>query len=382
MTGRERVEAALKHKEPDRVPNDFSGTIVSGIHIKAYKSLVRYLGLEVPEPKVWDPVQQLAEVDEAVRQHFQSDCVPLCIHPPSTWTLEIRDEGDCYTYVDEWGTTMRMAKRGGHYFEFWRFPIGRPEDVSTYRWPDPTDPARYRGLRDKAKRLYEETEYALCGAPLFGGGILEQATRIVRFDRFLALLGRKSPWADRILGALTDLYAETIGRFLDEVGNLIQVVVYWDDLATQDSLLVSPDTYRALIKLRHKKLFDLVHSKTQAKLFFHTDGAIWSLIPDLIEVGVDILQPVQVGAKGMGDTGKLKRAFGKDLVFWGASCDSQHTLPLGTPEEIKEETCRHVLDLKPGGGYVFSPIHNIQPGVPPENVVAMYEAFFECRDYT
>jgi len=332
MTSRERVEAALKHKEPDRIPNDFSGTIVSGIHIKAYKSLVRYLGLEVPEPKVWDPVQQLAEVDEAVRQHFQTDCVPLGIHPPSTWTLKIRDEGDCYTYVDEWGTTMRMSKRGGHYFEFWRFPIERPEDVRTYRWPDPTDPARYRGLRDEAKRLYEETEYALCGAPLFGGGILEQATRIMRFDRFLALLGRKSPWADRILGALTDLYAE-------------------------------------------------VHSKTQAKLFFHTDGAIRPLIPDLIEVGVDILQPVQVSARGMSDTAKLKREFGKELTFWGASCDSQHTLPFGTPEEVREETRRHMEDLKPGGGYVFAPIHNIQPGVPPENIVAMYEVFFEYRDY-
>lgn len=381
MTKRERVVAALSHREPDRVPNDFSGTIVSGIHIEAYRLLVRYLGLEVPEPRVWDPVQQLAEVDKVVRQHFEADCVPLCLHSPSTWTLAIRDEGDCYMYVDEWGTTMRMSKRGGHYFEFWRFPMERPEDIRDYRWPDPADPARYRGLREEAKRLFEETEYALCGAPLFGGGVFEQATRIIGFERFLSLLGRKSPWADYVLGALTDLYAEAIDRFLNEVGDLIQVVVYWDDLATQDSLLVSPKTYRALIKPRHKKLFDLVHSKTKAKLFFHADGAIWPLIPDLVEVGVDILQPIQISAKGMEDTKKLKKIFGKDLVFWGASCDSQRTLPFGTPKEVAEETRRHVLDLMPSGGYVFSPIHNIQPGVPQENVVAMYEAFFQCRDY-
>ena len=381
MNSRERVVATLEHREPDKVPNDFSGTIVSGIHVEAYKALVDFLGLEVPEPRIWDPVQRLAEVDEAVRRRLQSDCVPLCIRPPDTWSLEIQDQGDCYVYVDEWGTTMRMAKRGGHYFEFWRFPIGRPEDARSYKWPDPTDPGRYRGLREEARALYEGTEYAICGAPLFGGGILEQATRIMGFEKFLVLLGRKSLWADYILGTLTDIYLETIERFLEEVGEFIQVLVYWDDLATQDSLLVSPETYRTMIKPKHRKLFDLVHRKTRAKVFFHTDGAIWPLIPDLIEAGVDILQPVQVGARGMGDTAELKRVFGKDLVFWGASCDSQHTLPFGKPEEVREETRRHVLDLKPGGGYVFGPIHNIQPLVPPENIVAMYEAFFQSRDY-
>ena len=381
MTSRERVIKALNHQEADRVPNDLGGTIVSSIHVHAYEQLASYLGLNVSKYTIRDITQQIPYIDESFREYFQIDTIEISTKAPSTWELRMKENADAYTYVDEWGTTMRMPKRGGHYFEFWRFPIERPEDVRTYRWPDPTDPARYRGLRDEAKRLYEETEYALCGAPLFGGGILEQATRIMRFDRFLALLGRKSPWADRILGALTDLYAEAIGRFLDEVGDLIQVVVYWDDLATQDSLLVSPHTYRTLIKPRHKKLFDLVHSKTQAKLFFHTDGAIRSLIPDLIEVGVDILQPVQVSARGMGDTAKLKREFGKELTFWGASCDSQHTLPFGTPEEVREETRRHMEALKPGGGYVFAPIHNIQPGVPPENIVAMYEVFFEYRDY-
>jgi len=381
MTSRERVIKALNHQEADRVPNDLGGTIVSSIHVHAYEQLTSYLGLNVSKHTIRDITQQIPHIDESFREYFQIDIIEISTKAPSTWELRMQENADTYTYVDEWGTTMRMSKRGGHYFEFWRFPIERPEDVRTYRWPDPTDPARYRGLRDEAKRLYEETEYALCGSPLFGGGIFEQATRIMRFDRFLALLGRKSPWADRILGALTDLYAEAIGRFLDEVGDLIQVVVYWDDLATQDSLLVSPDTYRALIKPRHKKLFDLVHSKTQAKLFFHTDGAIWPLIPDLIEVGVDILQPVQVSARGMSDTAKLKREFGKELTFWGASCDSQHTLPFGTPEEVREETRRHMEDLKPGGGYVFAPIHNIQPGVPPENIVAMYEVFFKHRDY-
>jgi len=381
MNSRERLWMAITHHEPDKVPNDFSGTIVTGIHIEAYKALVESLGLEVPEPKVWDPVQQLAEVDEAVRRYFQGDCVPVCIRPPSGWRLEIQDQGDSYIYVDEWGTTMRMPKKGGHYFEFWRFPIQRPEDARSYRWPDPTDPSRYRGLREEARRLYEETDYALCGAPFFGGGILEQATRIMGFGKFLGLLGRKSPWAEYILGTLTDIYAEAVDRFLDEVGEFIQVLVYWDDLATQDSLLVSPETYRQWIKPKHRRLFDLVHRKTQAKVFFHTDGAIWPLIPDLIEVGVDILQPVQVSARGMSDTDKLKREFGKELTFWGASCDSQHTLPFGTPEEVREETRRHIEDLKPGGGYVFAPIHNIQPGVPPENIVAMYKVFFEHRDY-
>ncbi len=382
MTARERVVSALNHQEPDRVPNDLGGTIVSGIHVRAYRELARYLNLEVPEPHICDQVQQLACVDEVMRERLQVDCVPLTARPPSTWALRITEETDAYAYVDEWGTTLRMPKRGGYYFDYWRFPIESATDIEIYSWPDPEDPGRVEGLREEGLRLYRDTDYAICGSPLFGGGILEQATRIMGFERFLSLLARNTQAAQRLLAKLTELYCRASEIFLSQVGDLIQVILYWDDIATQNSLLISPSMYRRLIKPSQHKLFDTFRRGSNARIFYHTDGAIRPLLPDLVEIGVDVLQPVQVSAEGMGDTKALKRGFGDQLTFWGASCDTQRVLPFGTPDEVREETKRRVLDLKPGGGYVFGPIHNLQPGVPPESIVAMYETFDGLKAYS
>ncbi len=381
MTRRERVITALNHREPDRVPNDLGGTIVSGMHVDAYRTLADALGEEVPEPDVFDQVQQLAGLDEAMRQRLDVDCVPLMARPPRAWKLFVEEHDDAYTYVDQWGTTLRMPKRGGHYFDYWRFPLETERDIAGYAWPDPEDPGRTEGLREEALRLHGGTDYAICGSPLFGGGILEQATRIMGFERFLHLLARNSQAAEWIMATITELYCQAAERFLDQVGDLIHVITYWDDVATQDSLLISPGMYRSLLKPLQKRLFDTFRCCSDAKIFYHTDGAIIPLIPDLVEIGVQILQPVQVGARGMGDTRALKREFGEDLVFWGASCDTQGVLPFGTPDDVREETRRRIEDLKPGGGFVFSPIHNLQPGVPPENILAMYETFHALRDY-
>lgn len=381
MTRRERVITALDHREPDRIPNDLGGTIVSGMHVDAYRALADALGAEIPEPVIVDHVQQLAAFDETMRQRLDVDCIPLTARSPATWELVVEEHEDAYTYVDQWGTTLRMPKRGGHYFDYWRFPLETQRDVPGYVWPDPDDPGRCDGLREEALQLHRATDYAICGSPLFGGGILEQATRIMGFERFLHLLARDGKAAQTIMRMITELYCHAAERFLDEVGDLIQVITYWDDVATQDSLLISPSMYRRVLKPLQKKLFDTFKRRSEAKIFYHTDGAIIPLLPDLVEIGVDILQPVQVGAKGMGDTRALKRDFGNELVFWGASCDTQGVLPFGTPDEVRAETARRIEDLKAGGGYVFSPVHNLQPGVPPENIIAMYETFRAMRDY-
>ncbi|MBS3792060.1 uroporphyrinogen-III decarboxylase [Candidatus Bipolaricaulota bacterium] len=379
---RERVNKALNHEEPDRIPNDFGGTIVSSIHLEPYKELTDYLQLDPGGLGIRDHVQQLPFLTEDFREYFQVDFVPLSANPPADWKLEIEENKDAYTYVDEWGTTMRMPKSGGHYFDYWEFPVtGDLNELKSYDWPNPDDPARTEGLREEAFNLREEKDYAICGSPLFGGGILEQAERIIGLSQFLTLLLKDSEAAEYILDRLTDIYKKSAANFLGEVGDLIDVVLYWDDVGTQDSLLISPETYREMIKPRQRELFDTIKSCTDAKIFYHTDGAIWRLIPDLIEIGVDILQPIQVNSGRMGETKELKREFGDDIVFWGASCDSQKVLPYGTPEDVRRETKRRINDLKDGGGYVFSPIHNVQPGVPPENIEAMYETFFELRDY-
>jgi len=382
LTSKERANKALNHEEPDRTPNDFGGTIVSSIHKTAYRELMDYLKLESGELEIMDHVQQLPYLSKGFKDYFEVDFVQLSAKPAADWELEIEENENSYTYVDEWGTTMRMPKQGGHYFDYWEFPVtGDMEELEAYDWPDPDDPARTEGLRGEAERIIEEKDYAICGSPLFGGGILEQAERIIGLEKFLTLLLKDSRAAEYILDRLTEIYKRATENFLSKVGDLVDVVLYWDDVGSQNSLLISPDTYREMIKPRQAELFDTIKTNTDAKVFYHTDGAVRRLIPDLIEIGVDILQPIQVNSGKMGETKELKKEFGKDIVFWGASCDSQSVLPYGSPEEVREETKKRIIDLKKGGGYVFSPIHNVQPGVPPENIEAMYETFFEYRDY-
>ncbi len=169
-------------------------------------------------------------------------------------------------------------------------------------------------------------------------------------------------------------------RYLSEIGKYIQVFVYWDDIAGQTGPLISPDTYRRLIKPKDKRIIEMVKSKTDAKFFYHCCGAAYDFIPDFIEIGVDILNPVQVSAMGM-DTARLKKEFGKDITFWGGGCDTQNVLPYGTPDEVREEVKRRINDLREGGGFIFNAIHNIQDEVPPENIMAMFETFEEFKKY-
>ncbi|MFB6214487.1 MAG: uroporphyrinogen decarboxylase family protein, partial [Candidatus Bipolaricaulia bacterium] len=282
LSSRERVNRALNHEVPDRIPNDFGGTIVSSIHLEAYKELTEYLQLDPGGLSIRDHVQQLPFLSGDFRDYFQVDFVPLTANPPEDWELEIEETEDAYTYVDEWGTTMRMPKSGGHYFDYWEFPVtGELEELKSYDWPDPDDPERTEGLRKEAFELREEKDYGICGSPLFGGGILEQAERIIGLSQFLRLLLKDSEAAEYILDRLTEIYKRAAANFLEEVGDLVDVVLYWDDVGSQNSLLISPGTYREMIKPRQKELFDTVKSCTDAKIFYHTDGAVWRLIPDL-----------------------------------------------------------------------------------------------------
>ena len=382
MTARERVMLALNHKEPDRIPIDLGATIVSSISNQTYPELERLLGLPVEEIKVLDYVQQLPYVSEALMQRFGVDFRMVQLPAATTVGVKVFEEGDYYAFYDRWGSKLHMPRMGGFYFDWVDFPIKEPtmRALDAYQWPQPDSEQVNAELGRLAKQLYEESEYALVGSAVIGGGIFEQPARVMGMQNFLMSLISEPAFADRLMETITDIYIESCNRYLEYVGPYIQVFTYWDDVAGQNGWLIRPDLYRKVIKPKQKRLVDAIKKKTNAKLFYHSCGASRDLIPDLIEIGFDILNPVQVSAKGM-DTKELKKQFGRDMVFWGGGVDTQHVLPFGSPQDVVDEVKRRIDDLAPGGGFVFAAVHNIQALVPPENIVAAFDTALEYGTY-
>lgn len=382
-TQRERVWAALNHREPDRVPIDLGGTEQSSICSEAYRDLVRYLELDidVDELQISNLVQQLAVIDPKLLDWVDACAIPLLPNPPSNWSLEINDEGRYWSFVDEWGAKLYRPK-DGFYYDYREFPMGEStwESFRAMHWPDPTDPGRIQGLRAKAQQLYETTDYAIVGTNLFGGGIFEHPARFHGMEEFLMLCATEPKLADAMMAKVLELYLEAAERYLDEVGSYIQVFAYWDDVTSQNGPMVSPEFYRKYVKPKQRAFCDRIRSKTDAKIYLHCCGACRDFIPDFVEAGFEILNPIQVRAAGMDNTAALKREFGRDIVFWGG-VDTQHVLPFGSEADVRSEVKRRIEDLAPGGGYVFNTSHNIQNGTPPKNLVAMYEAAKEFGRY-
>jgi len=362
------VIAVLGHELPDRVPVDLGSTAVSSIHQRANDALKTLLGIEANEP-VHDVAQGIVVPDEQILQRFGVDCRRVVLRPPSTAAAASPSSNED-TYLDEWGVRRQRAEL---YWEIVGHPLAdaRGEDLRHYPWPDPHDPCRVAGLAEEARRLYEETDYALV-ADFLGGGIFEQALWMRGFERFLMDLITDEPLVIALLDTLLERYIEFYAVYLEAVGPYVQIVAVGDDLGMQTGPLISPRLYRRLIKPRHKELYDFIHSRTEAKIMHHTCGSVFPFVQDLIDVGVDILNPIQTSARGM-DPAALKREFGEQLVFHGG-IDVQQILPFATPERVREEVKRIVATLGQGGGYILAPSHNIQADVPPENVLAMYEA--------
>lgn len=382
MTPRERVAIALDHREPDRIPFDMGGTLVTSITARGYVKLREFLGLPDEEVKIFDHVQQLPHVGEDLMERLGGDVRTVQIPYISSADQEYLEEGNYYYFIDRWGSKLRMPKEGGHYFDWVEFPVNdiSMDALNAYKWPEPDTAESIEPLRQRAEHLWENTDYALAGTAMFGGGIFEEPARFMGMERFLTSLAIDEEFANAAMERVTELYIENTMRYLDALGRHIQVLLYWNDVSSQDGWMISPETYRRLVKPKDKRLFDAIRSKTDAKIFYHACGAARELIPDLIDIGVDIVNPVQVSARGM-DTAELKREFGKDITFWGGGCDCQKVLPQGTPGEVRDEVKRRIDDLAPGGGFVFAPIHNIQSDVPPENIMAMVETFQEYAQY-
>lgn len=366
MNSRQRVNMTLNHKEPDRVPVDFGGTIVSTITAVAYKSLLKYYGIK-DKVEIIDIVQGLVEPHSKIQKLYDCDFHRIVLEPPDNWQLTI-DENNCF--VDEYGI---KRKKASYYYDIVDSPLkdASLEDLKKFSWPDPHDPGRVRGLRGKAKKLYEETNYVII-ADMISGGIFEQCLRIRGFEQFLSDMVLNKKFANALLDKILEIYLGFYEEYIKTIGDYVHIFALADDLGMQNGLLISPNLYRELIKPRHKILYDYIKNNSKAKIFHHSCGSIFPLIGDLIEVGVDILNPIQTSAVNMSPE-LLKREFGADITFFGG-IDVQQLLPNLTPKEIKEETKRIISIMGKNGGYILAPSHNIQPDVPPENVDAMYMA--------
>lgn len=380
MTHRERVRAALSHQEPDRVPIDLSGAGGDAITAIAYRNLLRHLGLGERPILIENRMTQTAKVDEDVLQRFDVDFRRVDLGAPDAGQDEALPDD---SYRDEWGV-IRRRPPGGYYYDL--VPEGSPlreidtiAGLDTYRWPDPLDPGRFRGLRERTKQLHEETDYAV--VLVLNCSFFLRCAELRGWENFFMDLAGNAPFAEALMDRYLQIKLDIAGKALEEAGEFADVVVCTtDDFGSTDSLLVSPGIFRRLIKPRFKRTFDFFKERTDAFRFFHCDGAIYPLIPDFIECGVQALNPVQVSAKGMEDTKRLKEEFGRDLTFWGA-IDTHQALPFGTPDDVRNEVRQRISDLGPGGGYVVCSVHNIQPEVPPENVVAMFDAVNEFGWY-
>ena len=403
LTSRERIARTIRHREPDRVPIDLGGMDSSGITARAYQGLKDYLGIYEGIPQVVDPYQQVVKVEESVLKRVQADVVPVPLEPrewrtgllpdgrsvvayPAAWSTAIQPDGSELAYDPDGHPIARRASTSWH-FDPIDPPLAHAESVAdverardaieNFDWPFFCDET-WEELEAKAAKLHRETSYALMGnfcAHIFAGGQLLRG-----FEQFLVDLIANPTLAEAIMDALADAYVRRFERYAQAVGPYVQVINVNDDLGTQDAPQVSPRLYRQRIKPYHARLYQYMKSRCTAAIFLHSDGAIAPLIPDLIDAGVDILNPIQVSARGM-DPAELKREFGKDLCFWGGGCDTQHILPFGTPQQVSEEVKRRLDALMPGGGFVFTTVHNIQPEVPPENVMAMYETVWKFGIY-
>lgn len=382
MTPRQRVQAAINHEEPDRVPIILGVSNATGIKMKPYQGIKKLAGIEAPDEYIYDwPELGTAKIDEATMQRLHSDVRGVRdLEPAATLTRNHArpEHTDC---VDSWGSGQIEITPGD-----W-FPGVHPlleattiEEIENYPgWPDMSDPTRVAHVKDAARKLAEQNEYAILATPwlLFP---LERAFAMQRMDTFLLNIAMLPDFAKALLAKTAELCKALMGPFLDELGDNVDMIKIGDDIGTQDSLLMSPKMYREFLKPVHADYIRFIKERTKAKVFFHTDGDVRPLIDDFVEIGVDILNPIQTSAGKMSDLASLKQRYGKEIVFCGG-IDTHRILPYGTPEEVRQEVRRVIGLLGEGGGYMVASVHTVMNDVPPENVLAMVDAVEQFGRY-
>ncbi len=407
MTSRERVLSALNHVEPDRVPIDFGGHRSSGIMAQAYVRLREILGLPPSNIYVYDFIQQLAVIEDDVLDIIGVDVVDVGHQFYKQedywqdWTLpdgtpckipafiEVEKLGDDWVVRGDENQVICIQKKGTLFFEQTYFPLLESDDetfenleyyynqVMWARIGSPPAPAGLdkEGLRireETARELREGTDRAIYGA--FGGNMVENGEFLFRIDNFLFLLAANPDRIHRLLDRIMELHLSNLEKYLSAAGPYIDIIGFGDDMGMQTGPMFSPEMYREFFKPRHKILWNRAKElQPGIKVGLHCCGGVYPLLRDMIEAGLDAINPVQFTCTDMA-VDRLKREFGKDLVFWGGGCDTQTILRIGTPQEVSDHVKKQVEILAPGGGFVFQQVHNILADVPAENIVAMFEA--------
>lgn len=375
LSSRERVELSLQHKEPDRVPMDIGGRI-AGIRYMAYKRLIEYLGINCPTEGIKIcPFLTAMCPDKMLLERLGTDFFWINIKGPEYITLNKIDEN---TYINEWGITVKIV---GKYSQRITHPLrdASIEDIDKYNWPDAENPERYKGLKEYTKYLFERTGFALAANPV-SGGIFEMAQHLRGLENFFIDLMLNKEFANALLDKIQAVEMRLTERFLEEVGPYVSVVALSDDYASNENLLVSPDIFDEFFYPRYRRFIKMIKSKTNAKVLFHSCGAVYDLIDCFIGMGIDILNPIQPTAKGM-EHRRLKRAFSKRISFHGG-IDAQYILIEGSPKELDNYIKDAISVLSPGGGYILAPSHHIQYNVPPENILAMYSSGIKYGFYS
>ena len=397
MTSRERVLTTLNHKEPDRIPIDFGAMRSTGIMAVEYNRLKAHLGHHQGETFVYDLMQQLAEPEPWILKLFSADVEQLhrlrpafgysilnkragvlpdgspCIYPADFQPQPYKEGEALFAY----GQPFAYRPESSYVFYAMVHPLSGARDtgeIDQFTFPT-IDDDEFQYLSWRSKQLRESTDRAILGA--FGGNVIESGQFDFGYDEFLMLMATEPLLVHHYFDRLTEHWIQCLDRYIEAVGDNIDIIQVGDDLGTQHAPVISPKMYREMVKPYHQRIYQHIKAKSKYHVFLHTCGAISELIPDLIEAGVDILNPVQTSAEGMAPE-SLKRSFGNDVVFWGGGCETQTTLFQGTPQDVKREAKERLAIFGAGGGYVFTQIHNILVGVPPENVVALYEAAQEC----
>ncbi len=414
MTSRERVLAAINHQTPDRVPVDLGATPSSGISAIAYSNLVNHIGNAELPVQIYDVVQQLAQPDRTILDRFGVDVLDIgrtFNEKPTDWEPTIlangapafypkwfkpvkREDGSYVTFDDDGKTMLSRMPVGATFFDQTYFPYvdGYPDsyenldaEMGRIMWArDAHSPWDHAGedrfweqLRERTLRLRETTDKALlvvCGCNLF-----EWGTFLRRMDNFLMDLLCDPANVERLLDELLKRHLATLEKVCNAVGDLVDIIRFGDDLGMTSGPFMDADTYRLLFKPRHKILCDYVKEHSQMHTFIHSCGSISSLMPDLIEAGIEIFNPIQTNAWQM-EPEFLKKEFGQDCTFWGGGIETAGVLNVGTPEKVREQVLERLETFSNGGGFVFNTVHNILPDVPPQNIVAMFDAIQEFNN--
>jgi len=383
MNSRERILTTLDHREPDRVPFDLAGTTWTGIANGAYQKLRMFLGKDSEEPVWSDVVQQIVIPSDEILKILEVDTRGLFPLTSHNWDVydKLTDKGDNWEYHDEWSFTHHFPKTGGLWFSLVKHPMENivPDvnEISRFNWPAASDRERIKGLREKAVRFKEQGKIVMLKG--LCAGIFEMHQRFRGMTNALVDPLLYPEFSDLLIGKIADLKIEFWTIALAELADIVDVIAEADDYGTQESQLIDPDHFRLYYKPHITRIIEAMRKNApSAKIMFHSCGNVRPIIPDFIEMGVNILNPVHINASGM-EPYQLKKDFGKDIVFWGGGVDTQKILARGTPGEVSDDVAKNIDALAPGGGFVFAAVHNIQSEVPPQNIISMVESIKKFR---